>query len=130
MTDKPTSPSRDPMPIIYVGESPLTSVYPFPAKDVVAALGQLARTAGSALTVWRKRRQADPAAAARSSYTGRSLCTTWNFRVLYVAALVVVLPMVAATRLRPSRWHERHPQSVFVETADAVLTALGVAFTA
>jgi hypothetical protein len=58
------------------------------------------------------------------------LSTTWHFRMLHFAGLVVTLPLVAATRLLPGRWHERHDESVFVETNRAVLTALGFAFMA
>lgn len=61
-------------------------------------------------------------------YLPRAFGTTWHFRLLHVAGLVVTLPLVAATRLLPDHWRQRYDESVFVETNRAVLTALGFAF--
>jgi len=61
-------------------------------------------------------------------YTRRGAKSSWGVRMLYVAGMVVTLPAVAATRLWPGRWRQRHDESVFRETNRAVLTALGLAF--
>lgn len=141
------------LPMISVGEGPMTSVYSFSAKEALTALAQIMVAMMAALTAWRKRRLGAPNEPAqqqnqigasspppqgsgsggelgRPSYGYHSPCTTWHFRLLHVTGLLVILPMVAATRLLPGRRHGRYNQSVFVETNDAVLTALGFAFMA
>lgn len=64
----------------------------------------------------------------RPSCAYRSLGTTWHFRLLHLAGLMLTLPVVALTRLLPNHWYERHDESIFVETNRVVLTALGFAF--
>jgi hypothetical protein len=51
------------------------------------------------------------------------------FRSLYVLGLLVTLPIVAATRLLPSR-RLAVRDSIFAETSCAVLTALDIGFMA
>lgn len=58
----------------------------------------------------------------------RAFSTTWHFRLLYVAGLLLILPLVAAGRLLPGR--QRSDESIIVEANRAVLTALGFAFMA
>jgi hypothetical protein len=60
----------------------------------------------------------------------RTLCATWQFRLLHLAGFLVGLPVVAAIRMLPAHWHELYDESVIVETNRAVLTALGFAFMA
>lgn len=129
--------------IISVGGGPMTSVYSFSARDAGRELGRLAMAMLQGLQLTRQRTGALGAARRRvgAAHGGgdrgelehrpayRSLCSTWHFRLLHAAALLVILPLVAATRLLPSRWHGRQNQSVFVESNDAVLTALGFALT-
>lgn len=150
MADQHSSPCSELLPSISVGGGPMTSVYTFSAWDAVMALGQMLMALMQVLKVWCERRLAASRARGRAegggtgasqggdrrgdlsvpSYPYSSLCNTWHFRLLHVTGLALILPMVAATRLLPGRWHGRHNQSVFVETNDAVLTALGFAFTA
>ena len=120
MADNKSSPSSDPLPMMELSGWPMPSLYPFSAKDVVAVLGQLALALRSAFTFRRKR----PLTAITAH---RSLGATWHFRFLHLASFLVILPVIAATRLLPSHWHERHEQSVFDETNHTVLTALGFA---
>ncbi len=54
--------------------------------------------------------------------------TPWQFWALHVAAVVLLLPVVSATRLLPAHWHEHRGESIFAETNRTVLTALGTAF--
>ena len=131
--------------IISVGGGPMTSVYSFSARDAGRELGRLAMALLQGLQLARQRERAGALGAARrrvgSAHGGgdrgelerrpayRSLCSTWHFRLLHATALLVILPLVAATRLLPSRRHGRQNQSVFVESNDAVLTALGFALT-
>lgn len=60
----------------------------------------------------------------------RALVTTWHFRLLHIAGVMLALPMVCLARLLPSRWRFGGKESVFVEANRVVLTALGFAFMA
>ena len=53
----------------------------------------------------------------------------WRFFFVHMAAFLVALPVVAASRLLFRRQHNRH-ESVFGETNRSVLTALGFALAA
>lgn len=59
-----------------------------------------------------------------------SLSSTWSFKLLHAAALLVALPCLAVIRLSPSRWRTRAKESLFDEANGAVLTALGFAYMA
>lgn len=148
MANENSSTCSEMLPCLSVGGGPMTSVYAFSARDAVMALGQIMMALLGSLKLGRRRpvaarpaggagsgTGASPGGDRRSELTGpaypySSLCNTWHFRMLHLTGLMVILPMVAATRLLPGRWHRRPHQSVFVETNDAVLTALGFAFTA
>ena len=111
----------DPLPLMPASGWPMPALYPFSFKDVLALFGQVGLALAAVFTFGRKR----PLAAQNPA-----LGTTLHFRLLHVASFLVILPVIAATRLLPSHWRERHDQSVFVETNHAVLTALGFAFMA
>lgn len=59
-----------------------------------------------------------------------SLSSTWSFKLLHAASLLVTLPCLAVMRLSPRRWRTRDQESLFAEANRAVLTALGFAFMA
>lgn len=144
MADDNRSYRHDELVMMPLSGWPAPSLHPFAMKDVVALLSQFALAMMSVLTFLRKPRLTAPASSSpraaaprptpkggcRSTYGNPSLGTTLHFRFLHVASFLVVLPVIAATRLRPSHWRKRHDQSVFVETNHAVLTALGFAFMA
>jgi hypothetical protein len=145
MADDHSSYPSDELVMMPLSGWPMPSLHPFVLKDVVALFGQFALVLMSALTFRRKPRLAAPVSSAppaatrlaptpkggrRPTYGHPSLGTTLHFRFLHVASFLVVLPVIAATRLLPSHWRKRHEQSVFVETNHAVLTALGFAFMA
>jgi hypothetical protein len=148
MADTDSSTRSELLPCLSIGGGPMTSVYAFSARDAVLALGQMMMALLAALKLGRRRAAATRPARGEGAGTGSaaggdrrggeltapsyaysSPCNTWHFRLLHLTGLMVILPMVAATRLLPRRGHRRPHQSVFVETNDAVLTALGFAFT-
>ena len=145
MADQNSSPISDPL-LMPVSGWPMPSLYPFSFRDVVAVLGEVGLVLMSVLSFRRKPQSSDdlakssgtsltlpPANGPRSASPtdgNRRLGTTLHFRFLHIASFMVILPVIAATRLLPRHWHERHDQSVFVETNHAVLTALGFAFMA
>lgn len=145
MADATSSLPSDPITMMPVSGWPMPLLYPFSFHDVVALLSQIGLALLSVLTFWRRPERAaesdiavppagltpPPSDGRRSpAYRSPNLGATLQFRFLHVASFLVLLPIIAATRLLPSHWRERHEQSVFVETNYAVLTALGLAFMA
>ena len=152
MANAYSSTSNEPFPdiAIAVNGGPMSAVYPFSAQTTLKALCDAVPPLRRALSLM----QGTQAAAAPAPLLGggpavlrggagqgrgpapqtqlahKSLGATWQFRLLHAAGLLLTLPLVAASRLSPRRWHERKEESVFVEANRAVLTALGFAFMA
>jgi hypothetical protein len=55
---------------------------------------------------------------------------SWQIRLLYVAGLLITLPVIALARLLPVHRPAALRESVFGEANRSVLTALGTAFMA
>ena len=120
MTDHENSSFCEQSPVLYVSENPVLAVHPFSLRDLGGLFAVIGRAFGllvSAMLMKFRRRS--------SAVKNQSAGTTWQFTLLHGAALIMTLPVVAFSRLLPSRWRERSCETVFAESNRAALTVLG-----